>query len=288
MEATSEFVCEVQEAEFEQRVIRASSERPVIVDFWAPWCAPCRMLGPILEKIVESFGGRAILAKLNVDGAQELAVRYGIRGIPAVKVFRNGRVAAEFLGVKSERDIRQLLSPLISSDLDEIAAKAEELAGLGRNQEAEKKYLQILEKQPDHPGALLGLGRIAFAGGDADGARKFLSRLRINDAEYKAAASLLAELDFLKECSERGGKEAAQKRLAGQPEDLDAVYAHSCCLAAEKDYIKALDGFLRIIRLNKTYCDGAARVAMLRIFSIVGERSRLAEEYRSKLAQALF
>ena len=142
--ADAETVYDVAENEFEERVIRASSRHPVVVDFWAPWCAPCRMLGPTLEKVVASLKGSVTLAKVNVDHAPGAASRYGIQGIPAVKVFRDGKAIAEFVGLRGELEIRQMLSGLAPSEADRIVAVAAKLAAAGRLDEAAERYQMAL------------------------------------------------------------------------------------------------------------------------------------------------
>jgi len=288
MTAETELVYEVGKGEFEERVIFASSERVIVADFWAPWCAPCRMLSPILEKAVKSFGGAMALAKVNIDSAPDLAARYGIRGIPAVKVFRNGEVVAEFVGLKPEGEIREVLSQLVPSEADDLAARGQEVEGSGHPQEAEPLYRQALAQDPGHSGALLGLARLRLGRGDLDAARQAASRVAEDSSEREAAEALLARLRFMKSCAQRGGTETVEKAAADQPGDLDALYGYAECLAAAEQYKQALATFLRILERDKRYGEGAARDAMVRIFGIVGQRSPLANDYRSRLARVLY
>jgi len=290
--AEPESVHDVSEAEFEERVIRASSERPVVVDFWAPWCAPCRMLAPVLGKAVESLceesEGAVALAKVNVDEAPGLARRYGISGIPAVKIFRDGSVVAEFVGVRSEADIRQILSGVMPSETDEIVARANGLADAGQLDEAGTLYREALAKDEDHAGALLGLASVAMEKGDDETARDAASRIDEGSEEHGEAAAVLARLGFVSDCAAGGGPEAAQRALAESPDDPDAAYALASCLAVRGDYAQALEHLVGIVERDKGWRDGAAKDAMLRIFNIVGKRSELADEYRSRLARALY
>jgi len=290
--AEAEPVHDVSESEFDERVIRASSERPVVVDFWAPWCAPCRMLAPALEKAVEALceenEGAVALAKVNVDEAPGLAGRYGISGIPAVKIFRDGRVVAEFVGLRSETDIRRILSGVLPSETDEIVARANGLAEAGKLDEAGALYREALAGQKGHAGALLGLASVAMEKGDHETARDAASRIDEGSAEHGEAAALLARLDFAEGCAKSGGPEAAQEALAKSPDDPEALHALASCLAARGDYARALEHLVRIVERDKGWRDGAAKDAMLRIFNIVGKRSDLADEYRSRLARALY
>jgi len=288
MPEETEMIYDVSEADFEERVLQASSQRPVVVDFWAPWCAPCRMLGPLLDKVLSSFGGRMVLAKLNIDEAQGLAARYGVRGIPAVKIFRNGQVVAEFVGLRGENEIRQILSQVMPSEADEIAEGAAGAERSGDSNKAESLYRKALTKAPDHPGALLGLARLSMGKGDLDAACESSSRVAEDAPERKNAEGLLARLDFLRDCTRRRGREAAEKAAADRPDDLDAMCGLAACLAAEEKYEQALAAFLRVLERDKHYGEGAARDAMVRIFGIVGQRSTLADDYRSRLARVLY
>ncbi len=288
MATEPELVYEVKESEFGERVILASSERVIVADFWAPWCAPCRMLSPILEKVVKPFEGAMALAKVNVDEAPGLAAQYGVRGIPAVKVFRNGKVAAEFVGLKPEGEIRETLSRLVPSEADDLADRARELENSGRLQEAGPLYRRALAEVPNHPGALLGLARLSIDKGDFEDAREAASRVAEGTSERGDAEGLLARLDFMSGCAQRGGKAAAERAAAEPPDDLDALYGLAACLAAEEKYAEALAVFLRVLERDRHYGEDAAKDAMVRIFGIVGQRSPLADDYRSRLARVLY
>ena len=286
--ADAETVYDVAENEFEERVIRASSRHPVVVDFWAPWCAPCRMLGPTLEKVVASLKGSVTLAKVNVDHAPGAASRYGIQGIPAVKVFRDGKAIAEFVGLRGELEIRQMLSGLAPSEADRIVAVAAKLAAAGRLDEAAERYQMALDKTQSHAGALLGLASLAMKRGDLKEARDVALSIQPEAPEYEDAHKLLARVEFLAECAKQGGKEAAQRAAEAQPQDLDSTFGLAVCLAAQGNYEQALERLLAVVQSDKAYRDGAAKEAMVRIFSIIGQRSELADDFRSKLSQAVY
>ncbi|MBN1418038.1 MAG: tetratricopeptide repeat protein [Planctomycetes bacterium] len=288
MAGEGEFVFAAGETDFEERVVRGSWERPIVVDFWAPWCGPCRALSPVLEEVVASFDGALALAEVNVDDAPRLSQQYGISGIPAVKVFRAGRIVSEFVGAKARGEIREILSHVAPSKADEKVASGRRQEDAGRLDEAEALYRQALAARGDHPGAFLGLARIAIERHDHEAARDLASRVAPGVDEHDQAAALLARLDFTRECAEQGGAENARKSSAEAPNDLGALHALASCLAAEQDYTGALELLIRIVECDKGYRDGAPKRAMLRIFTIVGIRSALADEYRSRLARALY
>jgi len=283
-----ERIFDVDESTFQARVVEASRERPVVVDFWAPWCAPCRVLTPVLEKVVGSHQGRCALAKVNVDANQSLAAAFGVRGIPAVKVFRDGKVVAEFVGAQPESEVARLLARIVPSPGDETAQEAARLLEAGRTEEAEKRLREVLAADEKHAAAAVGLAHLALERGDCDEARRLASLVEPGTPESAQAQAVLARLAFIDHCREAGGREAVEQRLAADETDIDAWYDLASCLAADGDYPAALDRFLAVVAADKTFRDGAAKDAMVSIFSIIGQRSPLADDYRARLAQVLY
>jgi len=279
---------DVGEADFEERVIAASRERVVVVDFWAPWCAPCHMLAPGLERVVRESAGRAVLAKVNLDTSPGLASRFGIQAIPHVKVFRDGEVVLELTGALPEGELRQRLSAVLPSPADDVTTEGDRERQAGSPGTAKEKSTEVLESDPRHPAARLRRAEIALEQGDLDSARQMASDMPEEAEEHDAAASILARVDFALHCRKVGGKTACTERAEEDRGDLAASYDLACCLAAEGEYREALDLLLRILKQDKHYRDDVAKQAMLRIFFIVGRRSDLADEYRSELARTLY
>jgi len=286
--AEAGLISEVGEAQFDELVIAASHQRPVIVDFWAPWCAPCRVVGPTLERVVTSLAGRAALAKVNVDENRHLAAAWRIQSIPAVKVFKDGKVAKEFVGALPEGDLRRQLESVLPSQTDEEVAEGDRLAEQGKWQSAEAKYREALEAEPDHKRAMLRLAEAALRRGDAAEAKALIDRVS-PDREISADIEVLqARIWLAGKCKDSGLLEACRQRLADSPEDLAARFYLGCCLAHEGSYREALEELLAVVRADKNYEDGAARDAMVRIFTIIGQGSELAREYRSQLSRELY
>jgi putative thioredoxin len=281
-------VFDVPPGQFQQQVLQRSLETTVVVDFWAEWCAPCRALGPILEQVVESYGGRAVLAKVNIEEDRQVAVKYGIQSIPAVKVFRDGAVVTEFVGALPAEQVRRVLDSVIPSPASELLAEGDDFATQRDIEGAESRYRRALEMEPGNSGALLRLGTIALERGQRDEARELLGRIEENMPDYAAAQGLLTRLQFQEQQATEGGVAESEKRLAQDPDDLDARYELACALTAEGEYERALPEFLEVVTRDRNYRDQAAKEAMVRIFSIIGPRSELADEYRKKLARVLY
>lgn len=286
--ATKNNVIEVSEQTFQTDVIERSRAVPVVVDFWAAWCGPCRMLGPILERLAAEANGDWLLAKVDVDQNQGLAMRYGVQGIPAVKAFVDGKVADEFVGAQPEPMVRQFIQGLAPKRGDKRVAEAEGAEKAGGLEKAEALYRQILAGEPRHARALLGLGRTLFGQGRLEEAAETLNRVPLHESARKEAEKLLAQIEFRREAEACGGLTDCRQALASNPDNVAARYGVAMALAAEGHYEDALRHLLVIVKQDRVFRDDAARRAMLSIFNILGEDSRLAQEYRSKLAMAIF
>ncbi len=273
---------------FEATVIEGSRERPVVVDFWAPWCGPCRQLSPLLERLATAASGAWTLVKIDVDQNPALATRYGVRGIPAVKGFRDGRVVSEFVGAQPEPAIRRFLDALLPSVADRRAAEGRRLVVGGDAARAEAAYREALALRSDHPRALLGLGTLLAEAGRAEEAMTLLSLIPPRLPEARAAAPALARLRLAGEAATTPAFDETQRVLEANPRDPAANLAAGQALAARGDYAAALRHLLTVVERDKAYQDGAARTAMLAIFDLLGPDDALTTEYRRKLASALY
>jgi putative thioredoxin len=285
--AKSAYVFNVAEADFQQQVLERSRSTPVVVDFWAPWCQPCLLLGPILEKVIDEQGGAVLLAKVNVDAAQNLAMTWGIEGIPAVKAFRDGKLVSEFVGLYPEDAVREFVARLLPTEADHLARNAAELEGI-KPDEAEAIYLRVLEQDREHRPALVGLARLLINRGDLDEADKLLTRAGTG-GELGAEVERLRGVAALRPLAHDLGDEAAARaRLAAEPDSARRRYELGVVLAAAGKYPEALETLLAAAERDKELARGPIKEAMVKIFQAAGPRSPLADDYRKRLTRLLY
>lgn len=282
------YIIDVDARTFQQDVIQKSHDVPVVVDFWAPWCGPCRMLGPVLEQLAEEYEGQFILAKLNTDENQGIALQYGIQGIPAVKGFRDGKVTDEFVGVKPRPQVKQFIDGLLPSPEDEELAQARRLESQGLLEQAEAVYRSVLTSDPNRWEVAIDLGRVLVAQEAFDEAQEILEQVPQRAPEGAEAQRLLLEIELDRAAAGCRDEAECRARIEADPDDLDARYGLASLLVQQQRYDEALAEFLEILQRDRSYKDDAARKAMLSLFDQLGDSHELTQRYRSKLAMLLY
>ncbi len=286
MAAGSAWIRDVGDGDFEREVILASHGTPVVVDFWAPWCGPCRTLAPILEGLAEEHGGAFRLARVNVDEAPQSARRYAVRAIPAVLGLRGGEIAARFEGAQPERSVREFLRALLPGEADRLAREGDELAAAGHANAAEERYREALASEPGHEGAALGLAPLLAERGQTDEALALLEAIAAGGRRAAEAERLAAALRTRAEG--QGDAAELRRRLASRPDDLAARLALGRALAAQGKAEEALGELLRVVERDPRFADEAARRSMLDLFAVLGPEHPLTGRFRRELARALY
>ncbi|TXF11972.1 co-chaperone YbbN [Pelomicrobium methylotrophicum] len=277
---------DVNTSTFQSVVIEGSKKVPVLVDFWAAWCAPCRALKPVLEKLAEEYQGRFLLAKVNTDENQELAMRYGVRGIPNVKAFVDGEVRDEFAGALPESMVRQFIERLLPSEAELLRRRATALSAAGQGEEALRLLEQAQALEPGNEWIKVDRAEILLARGRLEEAKALLDSLTVLVRDEPRVAALIARAEFAGVDGE--DVETLQKRVAADANDLEARLKLARHYVSRQQYEPALDQLLEIIRRDRSFGDDVARKTMLSVFNLLGNQGELVARYRRLLASALY
>jgi putative thioredoxin len=272
-------------AAFERDVLEASREVPVVVDFWAPWCAPCRVLKPVLEKLAQEYQGRFRLAKLNTDEHPQIAGEYGVRGIPNVKAFVDGEMVAEFTGALPESQVRQFLEKLIPSPAQQLRRAAREEAWAGRAEAAEAKLREALALDERLHAARVDLAEVLLARGDADAAAEALDAVPEHE-RGDPWQQLAARVEVARKALALPDAATLRAAVAARPGDLEARLALAERLVADGAHADALEAYLEVVRRDREALRDRARLGMLAVFRLAAD-AELVSGYRRRLAAEL-
>jgi putative thioredoxin len=283
-EGIAAWIVNADDTDFERVVVQGSQERPVVVDFWAPWCGPCRALTPILEKVIGESQGQVLLVKVNLDEAPALAAQFQIQGIPLVIGFRGGKPVAEFEGVQPEPGVRQFLQRVLPSEADKLIAEAQKLEATAAER-AEQLYRQALKLDERSEAAALGLARVLLDRGEAKEALAVLDDVSAvgEEAERLRALAALGEL-----ARPFGDEASLRQRVEKEPKNAQHRYELGCGLAARKKYAEALEMLLSAAERDPKLASSKVREAMVKVFHVIGDRSQVANDYREKLSTLLY
>jgi len=290
MSQDTPYIFDATTATFDQMVIENSFHKPVLVDFWAEWCAPCKVLMPLLAQIAESYQGELLLAKVDCDAEQDIVARFGIRSLPTVVLFKDGQPVDGFAGAQPESQIRALLEPHVQMPPPAAAdplQTAQEMFAASHFAEAEAVLQTVLTEDNTNAAALILYARCLAERGELTEARAVLDAVK--DDDHKAAlAGAKAQLTFLGEAKALPDAADLKSRLAQNPQDDEAAHQLAIHQLSRQQYDAALEGLLKLFIRNRNYNEGQPHKTLLQVFDLLGNDHPLVTTYRRKLFAALY
>ena len=277
--------------DFMRDVVDASREVPVLVDFWAPWCGPCRQLTPLLEKAVRAAKGAVKLVKMNIDEHPQIPGQMGVQSIPAVFAFQDGRPVDGFMGALPESRIKSFIARLIGDESADAAADldaADEALAAGDANTAAQAFAEALQKDAENERAAAGLAKCYIKTGDLTRAEQTLALVPPAKADSAPVASARASLELARKAANAGDAESLRAKLAANPNDSQSRFDLAVALNAKGDRQGALDELLTIIRKDRAFNDDAARKELLQLFDAWGASDPATISGRQRLSSLLF
>lgn len=294
--ATESTVKDISTKDFVPEVVRASLDQPVLVDFWAPWCGPCKQLGPLLEKAVAATNGKVKMVKMDIDENPQLAQQMGIQSIPAVYAFYKGQPVDGFMGLQTESAIKQFLDKLIrlsgggaaGAAVAEALAEADKLLEENQIEDANAIYAEILGQEPNNASAYAGLVKIALALGQPEEAEAMLLEAPPEIAKAKELIGVRAQVELTRKAAQTGPLSELMEAVVAAPDDHQKRYDLAVALHANNRSEEAIDHLIESIRRDRKWNDEAARKQLVTIFEALGFMHDLSVAGRRKLSSVLF
>lgn len=288
----ADLIKDTTEASFMADVVEASREVPVIVDFWAPWCGPCKTLGPALEAAVTAAKGRVHMVKINVDENQAIAAQLRIQSIPTVYAFWQGQPVDGFQGAISGSEIQKFVEKLsaLAGDggLSEAIEAAEQMLADGAAEDARETFAAIFEEEPTHAAAFGGLVRALIALGQLSQAEAQLAEVPAKISAAKEVEAARAQLELAKQASNAGPVAELEAKVAADPSDRQARFDLAAALLAQNQTEEAVDQLLDLFRLDREWNDGAAKTQLFTIFDALSAKDPIVLKGRRRLSSMIF
>jgi len=281
------YIQEVNESTFEEMVIASSHQLPVVVDFWADWCQPCRTLMPLLMKLAEEYNGKFLLAKVNSDQNQQLAAQYGVRSLPTVQVFMDGKPVDSFMGALPESQIREFLDKHIPNEVDLMLDQAKSLIGEGNTEQGVAILEQAATMDPSNVKVKLLQAQYALACEESDKAKEVLESLGPAAQGNEEVTALLNHIKHKDKLTDAPEDEALKQRLEADENDSEARYLLALRYLDKQDFENALEQLLTLLQKDRQFQDGVAQKTMLEVFNLLGGEGELVSKYRNKLFNTL-
>lgn len=281
---------DVSAADFMQNVVEKSMTQPVLVDFWADWCEPCKMLAPVLEQLAEAYQGQLTVAKVDTDKEQEIAMQLQIRSLPTLKLFVQGQIVDEITGVQPPQAIQAMLEPYLQAAPEESNVADQHAAQLMASGDVQGalSYLQSqLQEDPENISVITQITECLIHDKQIDNANEFLNAQPDTVKEDDSIIQLIAQVKLLKDTESVDDIETLQQRLANDENDLEAMYQLAIHMTAQDQYEPAMELLLNIIRKDREFMEDGARKKILEIFTLLGSGNDLVRSYRRKLASTL-
>lgn len=278
----------VDSQNFVKEVLEKSKKVPVLVDFWADWCAPCKMLLPVLNQLVEDYQGQFVLAKVNTDEQRELAAKFNIRSIPALKLFRHGKVVEEIVGVQPEASLRALIDRHRDRPADKLRHQAREAYHRGDTEKALNLLEQARATEPTYYAIHQEIASILIDSQRFEEADQLLKSLPANVQMEPEFNQLVIHLKFSSLATSAPAKQELERILEADPNNSLARYQLSAHFVSQGDYESALQQLLELLRRDRRFNEDAARKGLLDIFTLLGNQGELVSRYRGKMSSLLY